>query len=343
MYLIIDATPGPEYNELLTIMEGFGCRLASEEVIHEWMSSVARSQSRDKVREQTERLIGSGEAPILIPLTGRDTASLPALDEIDQSALLLFYSRPETAMVRAMTENLSPTREIETWREGAVRILEVYRRNYNRATMISIESAKANPSYFCAACSSRFGTKKGGKALSESAEGTENNTLHHLIAAQMVSQADEIQHLINQLDACAIPLGPQTDLYKIDCEQIYLAQKEERDIRERCAELEEDNEIMLSHLHQVQEELEKYYLEVRKEAEKRTDAETKLASESRRAQTLNSQQQKAVMEKQRLEKQLLSANATLSTILRSNSWKLTRPLRVIRRLISGQPLRPQAN
>ncbi|MDQ2070152.1 hypothetical protein [Natronospira bacteriovora] len=113
-------------------------------------------------------------------------------------------------------------------------------------------------------------------------------------------------------------------------------------IREK--ELKEENELLLLQLHQVQEELESYYLELQDEVGKRKAQEEKLAARDQTIKNKNwaidkkeEKYQGMLAQKKRLDRELTRIREKNTAIQNSLSWKVTKPLRAIRRLTMRKP------
>lgn len=345
MYILVDSTSGSEWRRLLPILKRSGCKPVAEETAQEWLSAVASSSNAAALDEKREKLFGSANGSPLLPVTVAEPDSQigAVLGLLGEARLLLFYTRPESALVHAMANGSSPTDKLKRWRDSAIAILEVYQRNRQRAVLINVESALENQADFCKIFSDNFGIDCNVQAADIKVP-VEQSSLHRLIAAQMVSQAEDVQDLINELETSSIPIGPCTGTPGIDCERIYLddldsgsAQAKEA-FTEKYNDLQEENELILLQLRQLQEELESYYLETHREIAKRTEIEKKLANEANKRHRLENEFREARKSLDRKARELTQAQNTLSMVVNSISWRLTRPLRVIRRLIAGQPL-----
>lgn len=106
--------------------------------------------------------------------------------------------------------------------------------------------------------------------------------------------------------------------------------REEAERRDK--ELKQENEEMLAQLHQVQEELEAYFIRTREEEKKRKAAEKERKERNSKAKEFfkakKTQQARAEHYRNRL-----------AAVHSSTSWKVTVPVRVIKRLLTGRPLR----
>lgn len=351
MYMMVGSTPGSDWRFLLPVLKELGCGTPSEETVQEWQTSL--SAGAGNVRGQTEKLFGSAESSILLPIS-MDEPGFPlqrVLDHLERSVLLLFYTRPEPALVRAMVEGMNPAHELEKWRNSAGRILDIYRANQKRTVIMSAETALASPAEFDKVCREYVGADGGEVAVLDVSVPERKNDFHSLIAAQMVVQSRDVGDLLNELEASSIPLGQRADIPDIDCEKIYLTLEETRlkqameleSLENKCHDLQEENDVILLQLHEVQEELESYYLEARREAEKRIRVESefkrqadRMSATAQRMETELANTKKALASK---EKELALSQETVTMILRSSSWRLTRPLRVLRRALTGRPLR----
>lgn len=101
-------------------------------------------------------------------------------------------------------------------------------------------------------------------------------------------------------------------------------------------DLKVENELLLLQLRQLQEELESYYFEARKAIDEREEL---ILEQQRLGQTLTEMQRSLDWK----IKELDQARNTISMVFASWSWRLTRPMRVIVRVLRGQPVRSKAS
>lgn len=328
MYALVGSTAGSGWQSLLPILENLGCQLVSDETACAWLKAISADAA--SARSEIERFAGNVSETQLIPVHSDepDVQLKMALAAENKAKLLLFYERPEYMLLRAMAEGVSPESALDRWRASANSILRIYHANRQRAVVVNVGAAIAHQADFCSACCEFLGVNISEAKVVDIAAPELPNNLHGLLAAQAVSQQEETQDAANMLEASSVPIGPYIEPPKIDCEDVYYARGGPEPSNEDLTVLAEENSLFSIQLRQLQEELERYYLKARDETEQRAALEA---------------------EKQRLEKklawkqkELALARSSLATIYQSKSWKLTRPIRVIGRLIRGQPLRSTA-
>ena len=318
-----------------------------------------------------------GGAPTVVPVGSALTETLLAawVAQRHDVQTILFHTAPEKAMAVAMEQGVEPTAALHQWGITAAQLLRVHRRNRVRSRVINVDRALSAPSDFLRVCRQHLGL--GLAAVSESAMPdvpagpSRQDPVYELIAAQMVAQSDEALDLARELDASALPIGQRFEPGHADCLRAYEAintvrgelagerearqaaeetvqrlenelteQRNKRDnepearesAESRAQELKQENEEMLAQLHQVQEELEAYFIRSRDEEKKRKAAEKRLKERDSKAkeffQAKKTQQARAEHYRNRL-----------AAVHKSTSWKVTTPLRVIKRLVTGRPLR----
>jgi hypothetical protein len=145
-----------------------------------------------------------------------------------------------------------------------------------------------------------------------------------LLANQFVAQADLPVHILPELLACTFPLtddgykAPRLDVNALSGE--YKAKVEtEKKSAEYLKEIEEENNLLLKELHRVQEELEVYFF-------KNKDVSSEV---DRLLEKIKEQDRKI----KSIEWELGRAKTKIEQIRRSTSWKITGPIRVLKRSI----------
>lgn len=86
------------------------------------------------------------------------------------------------------------------------------------------------------------------------------------------------------------------------------------------SDLAEENELLLLQLHQVQEELDRYYLELQDALKRRSSLEKRLTG--------------CKEELEKRERELENARRKIEDFRRSTSWRITLPVRILGRLAS---------
>ncbi len=238
------------------------------------------------------------------------------------------YARPEYAVAQAIADGAAPEDALREWQAAINRMLAEFRPNRRQSLLVEATSAfrhagaplPGQPAHTPAA---------GAKAL-ETTGGI--SPIHLALATLAVYQASDIRYLMGELAASTAPLPgwdrpPQLDLQLIQqnlgvSKQVYEALEAElATTKTKLKDHEEENELLLLQLHQVQEELEHYYLR-NVELEQKTKG--KQPGEE--------------------EQSIKSLERRIHLIEHSTSWRLTAPLRLfIRTLLRKGDPKPSPN
>lgn len=350
--MLVAQTPYAVADELIGLLESVDTYRPPVGLVQRWLETGGEGQSDQ--HSLVEELIAElrrfdGGAPTVVPVGSALTETLLAawVAQRHDVQTILFHTAPEKAMAVAMEQGVEPTAALHQWEITAAQLLQVHRRNRVRSRVINVDRALSAPSEFLRVCRQHLGL--GLASVSESASPdvpagpSRQDPVYELIAAQMVAQSDEALDLARELDASALPMGHRSEPGHADCLRAYEAINSvreelagERAAREsaesRAQELKQENEEMLAQLHQVQEELEAYFIRARDEEKKWKAAEKRLKERDSKAkeffQAKKTQQARAEHYRNRL-----------AAVHKSTSWKVTTPLRVIKRLLTGRPLR----
>ncbi|MBB5022838.1 hypothetical protein [Desulfurispira natronophila] len=233
---------------------------------------------------------------------------------------LLLFSRPEAHIIDQMQNGISPLVSLDSWVSTGKAMLELNRSMRNRVFIADADTALLDTKAFAAHTISLLKNQERSPLYSPSKEkqhatsqANQESPLH-VIAAQAVQQSEIAQNILAELCASStttstavLPL--QVDLEKAFTEVQRLQQSAEhrnkiQEQQEKITELEMENSSLISHMHIAQEKAEKLY---------QTGLKTK--------------------------KKLTQNKKKLQSVYRSKSWKITRPLRVLLRLLTGKPLR----
>lgn len=355
-HLIVGTTPQAEWRTLLPLMEAAGCRLAEEDQLDQWRAK-ALGDAR-KPYGAAKSLIQQTPAPAILPVGDEGSGELLEswVRDFDETLLLVFHTRPEKAIERAMAQGEEPDAALRTWSKAAERLLAVVRRNRRRVRVFDVDCARAAPEAFSQECEHHLGLMIPPTAVGVPTKSTEpENALHHLIANQAVMQTPDAQDLASELEASSLPIAESGKTLAVDVAGVYRnfehrlqTEKLERENLEssvkqavdqtteannkleaaesRARELEEESELLLMQLHQVQEELETYYLEAR-------DLQEQVQKRDRAIEQKNRKLKEFAAKNRKLNKQLDDKKKRISNIARSTSWRLTLPLRVFKRLL----------
>lgn len=235
------------------------------------------------------------------------------LDVEEDVLTLLCHGRPEHAVARDMSSGSAPSEALGRWGVAAEQIIRAFRRRREKTVVVDVALVARHPRPFINACADQFGLTKPDQLLPEASK--KNNAtvddLPLLIATQTVAQDARVSDLLGALEAASIPLGVPEEAPQMDSDRLWFSLNGALDNGE-------ENELLLLQLRQVQEELESYYLEY-KEAKKRADQLEKRADQHKK---------RADQHKKRIDQ-----------IRVSTSWRFTRPLRVLMRLVTGKALK----
>lgn len=232
----------------------------------------------------------------LIPLLehlGLNTAEFdPNSSYMDaQGPWLLLHTRPEYAVALALDEGKAPRQALDAWQSEAQALLNFYKSHHEQAAMAEIYGAARHPDELVNWLTHNHdgfpeqlaNPKSGSVELDVPIEPSE---LSLLFATELVVQTPSLEPLLAQLEASSIPLGrehyarPTVDVEGV-IDQLnkrisdpparherLREQLEEHEKRLNKAQTERDhaekilkseNELLLTQLHKVQEELETYY------------------------------------------------------------------------------------
>jgi len=193
-------------------------------------------------------------------------------DNFSEVRFLLFYTRAEKALAHAIQQGLDPESFMEAWRVTNTELIRFQRRHRNCSVLIDAEAAIHYPSAFSNVIQSigvvpsvvNFSSSIPGKGL----------VLEHLLARQHLNDQFALESLQCELEASAQPLGEPINDESQNLTAIFQSywqwqkQKEELEVvkdklhclEEENKEQSQENELLLLQLHQVQEELEHYFL-----------------------------------------------------------------------------------
>ena len=319
MHLIVGATPYANWTRFQPLLEHLGFRSPGRAAVERWKAGVAVERMTSQSVANAE-LVAAAPASALIDMSEHPSSLSGWLRATDDTRLLLLHTRPEIAITRAVAQGLAPSAALRAWLETAEELLAVYRHARARSLMISVEPALASPNLCLKTLQQCLGIKVG-PLPEQSLQPPESlqSDLQSLIAAQLVAQDDGAVLLVAELEAGSHPIGDPEPPPVLDCDAVWEA---EQVVPEETApdapstreheELKEENELLLAQLHQVQEELERYYLAY-------VDTNSKPAATS----------------KARASTEITSANSPspgkakteLQAVLSSASWRITGPLR----------------
>ncbi len=302
------------------------------------------------LKDHLSRIGLSGDAPTLHAVKGEDPQALSDwLEKYPQGHCLVFWRSPVAAVARAMAEGVAPDEALNQWLGQAETLMGAVRRNRRRTTLVESSMAQAHPGMLAERLAQRLALSL---STSSNITGPSEDLdpIETLIAERTVVTNALAHRIAQELEATALPLGAGKDdllpdpltawqshrthekVVRADYERVRSENRELRQERQALKrqldeqeassgsnqardqlELKEENDLLLQQLHNVQEELESYYLESREHQQKYQKAESERKKLEREC---NSALQRAGMLQNKID-----------AMRKSRSWRLTKPLR----------------
>lgn len=292
--------------------------------------------------------------PAFTWLDNTQTKDLTAwLEDFQDTHVFLFYTRPEAFLQAALAEGKTPQQALHAWQTQAKELLQTYRSHRSRTSLLMAEACLNKPQESLAQLSDKLGWSLHERNFTtQSFQLEENQEL--LLASQLITQTPEVRQLLSELEASSSNPARLLQPLTLDLQQIIdrspvkhlqeeLKRQQEQQRKEisdlqnkiKLAEektnkqtqqpdLEEENKLLIEQLHQVQEELERHH-----------QNKNQLPARQSELNQLERKLRQVQMEKARLQEKY-------QAVFRSNSWKITKPLRALSRLLKGKPLRAKA-
>jgi len=307
--LVVLARAGASAEDLVALLRKAGLPLEdgnSVEQLHAWEGAHAEHPVTLISREAS--------APL------KDVAEW--LNQVPASHVVVVHERPETAVARVLAQAAHrPDEALSEWASAAHELLEFYRYNRRRVTLIERGAVARAPQQCLELLGQRLGVQIPVPTATDIAAPQDVDPVLQAIAIAATRQSDNIERYRAELEASSLPVTEASAATGFDAAaalQEYTAAAPEslaadkQQNATRIEEVEEENELLLTQLHQVQEELESYYLEAR-------DLQRKLT---------------------RVEHTLTEKKRQLEYIRNSKSWKLTAPLRGLLELANAKRRKP---
>lgn len=190
--------------------------------------------------------------------------------------LLLGYHHPETALQAAMQQGEPPMQAMQNWAEKARQLVDMFKRNRRRATLINLGDLYQAPHEACQQLITHWDTN--GKSPKQvqplpdindlaDAGGAGSNqaqidgTTLRLLAREAVRQLPQWPELSTQLEACSLPLLDEANVDGRSCNvsldtQFQGVHARLQATQEQRQESDNASHLLLEQLHHVQEELE---------------------------------------------------------------------------------------
>jgi hypothetical protein len=254
--------------------------------------------------EQERQADVSGRPKLITQESIGGWATLPDwLSKHPEAHLVLLLPLPTLAIARQLGKGIAPETALAEWLSSAQSELGLVRQNRRRVSLMFAEPALADPGLLLATLSQRIQldleeiqTDKRSPELPD--------MILRLIADNLILQSANARNVVAEFNATAIPLPATAAGRNPVVDQVF---NEFQSAREAVPELHEEKNLLLQQMQQIQEELERIYLE-------------------------ESQNKKEQLE---LQHRLQAAEETIQALHNSKSWKITKPLRILLDLFSG--------
>ena len=279
-------------------------------------------------------------------------AALPGwLAEHPTAHLILLVPLPAVAVARRLGEGMGPKPALAQWLESAEAVLSVIRPHRGRASLVFAEHALVAPEAFLTSVAQRL--QLGLQQVRAEDEPPElPSAMLRMMAENAIWQSAEARSLASEMQATALPLAAASELLLPDVQGVF--EEYRKGIESLAAaqhkakiseELQEENELLLLQLHQVQEELEHYFLlstqpaaSPRHTTDELEDAHQtiraihssyswKVTKPLRWVQSALTGGRRRASDQAPMPESLSAANETIQALYNSKSWKLTQPLR----------------
>lgn len=243
--LVAGSTPHSGWQRLLPLFERAGCTLPEPMLLEEWQASVRGSAAlgqpgvamlhpgaqQQSLRAASATLLGACLPPVLLSVEEMEARPEFWLEELQVARLLMFHTRPETALVAAMAQDCAPDEALMQWIAAAETLVQTFRRNRRRVALLDVECALSAPIDFLRNCKTWLGLQPQPYSAAASMPERVGSDMQYLIAAQMVAQSPRLADLIAELEACSLPIGEPAVSPIIDCAALYAIQREEQERR----------------------------------------------------------------------------------------------------------------
>lgn len=262
----------------------------------------------------------SGENQDGLPLlesldSGGSLSVLPEwLVEHPQAHLLLLVPLPSIAVARRLAEGTGPKAALAQWQETAEAVLDVIRPHRRRVSLAFAESALAAPEAFIKSLSRRLQIDLDPLQDVQQASDLPDAVLR-MMAENAVWQSSQARNLAAELEATALPLDTAEVSGMPAVEQVFKEYRKRIETPAKAIEdLKEENELLLSQLHQVQEELESHFLKAKQTEEQLVEAQNQGAHAQQYKEERDQARKQLAEVKQQAEqaKAALKANAEVA-------------------------------
>ncbi|NDY96289.1 hypothetical protein [Wenzhouxiangella limi] len=309
--------------------------------------------------------------------------------EHPQGHLLLLMRLPVVAVARRLGEGMAPKTALAQWLESAQPVLAVIRRHRRRVSLLFAEPALADTPALLDTVSQRLQLQLQEVPAQAAAPALPSAVLR-MMAENAIWQSSEARNLAAELTATALPLRSAQNILLPAIDQVFAEYRHSVDTTSRvelektrqklqqvqhkaqtAEELKEENELLLTQLHQVQEELQSHFLQAKQSEEKLAQAQKQYDQLRKQLESAGQESGKndpALQDLQEENELLLqqlhhvqeelehyylqstqqaspwqdtaelhAAHDTIRAIYNSYSWRLTRPLRWFLRVFGAGP------
>lgn len=193
----------------------------------------------------------------------QSSTSIPALlaQLPPSSKLWVGVLTAQQFLAHGVAQGMTLAKAATHWQESIQQLLDIQRQQRQRVQLFNLEHALAQPNSLRA--------KLGMPPIKQEASLASTYEPHILLAAnQYLAQNIELQNINNRLQATTTPLYEiESQVLDIDefLQQYQQQQKKIAELRNELAQtknITEERDLILAQLHKVQEELERYYLQL---------------------------------------------------------------------------------
>lgn len=200
------------------------------------------------------------------------------LEEDEAAHAVIVYTPAHRQLIQMLAVGQAPSEALVAWQEQAEALLGLYRKHWERATLVEANASSARLSVLAEHVSERAGVQFQELPAPETAEEEQpapeqEEGLFALAAFQLLSMR-RARSLMEELEATTVPLGEKPQPLDL-IEKLFALRKEEararaeldgrleaeqKQVAERNAELAEvrqENALVITQLHKTQEELER--------------------------------------------------------------------------------------
>ncbi|MEQ9566359.1 MAG: hypothetical protein RLN85_11195, partial [Pseudomonadales bacterium] len=270
-----------------------------------------------------------------VPFSNNPKLAEVLSSEFGKADFLLLYQKPELTIARMLEQGSTCEQALDQWLSAAQLFINLHRHHRQNSHVLDIDSAIESPDEFFNTCKQRYGLSGSAEAfVAACGEATTEtpDTLHVLVAKQLLQQTEQAEALISEISASTLPLANDSADEELGLDLDSLL-KQQKQLSTEKQEIAEENELLILQLHQIQEELESYYLQNQDLQQEKSRLETLLAAETEQAKQAKAkinQIQKELKHAQQEVRQALQRSGLtqteLASIQQTLSYRLARPL-----------------